>query len=154
MLIAGGGGGSSSSASWWPGLDVPADTQEMDPDAVRELADELQGVLDDLTGRSPGSWNHVNEKATAAASGQNGSAFGLWDLGVQMHETYIDAHDKIMGCYSELIGQLQAAIQTLRVEVGDLEATDQGSMIQGDVPPTSYAGAPASDVVVQPGMSV
>lgn len=152
MLIAGGGGGSSSSASGWPGLDVPADVQEMDKEAVLDLADELQGVLDDLQSRSPGSWNHVTEHATHAASGQ---AFGKWDVGMQMHESYIDAHDKIMGCYGELIGQLHAAIQTLRIEAGDLEATDQASMMQGDVP--TAGGYPAStggsDVVTTPGMN-
>lgn len=151
MLIAGGGGGSSSSASWWPGLDVPADKQEMDPDAVRELADELQGLLDDLQRNSPGSPNDLYDKASRATGGE---AFGRWDVGVEMQASYIDAHDKIMTCYNELVGQLAAAINTLRIEVGDLEATDQANMMQGDVPTTGYpASTGGSDVVTTPGMN-
>lgn len=117
MLIAGGGGGSALSESWWPGLNVPADVQEMDPDAMRELADELQSVLDDLQRNSPGSPQDVGEKAMRATGGE---AFGRWDVGVEMQTSYVDAHDKIMACYNELVVQLAAAIQTLRVEAGDL----------------------------------
>lgn len=151
MLILGGGGGSSSSESWWPGLDVPADKQEMDSDAVRELADELQGLLDDLQRNSPGSPNDLFEKASRATGGE---AFGRWDVGVEMQATYIDAHDKIMTCYNELVGQLAAAIQTLRVEAGDLEATDQANVMRNDVPTTSSAvSAGGGGVVATPGMN-
>lgn len=151
MLIAGGGGGSGSSESWWPGLDVSADVQEMDADAVRELADELQAVLDDLQRNSPGSPADVQEKGTQAATAES---FGRWDVGVEMQNGYVDAHEKIMNCYSEMVGQLAAAIQTLRIEVGDLQATDQANVIQGEVP-TTTAGYPAGngDVVTTPGMN-
>lgn len=151
MLIHGGGGGASSSESWWPGLDVPADRQEMDPDALRGLADELQSLLDDLQRNSPGSPNDLFQKASQATGGE---AFGRWDVGVELQASYIDAHDKIMTCYNELVGQLAAAVQTLRIEAGDLEATDQASMMQGDIPTTGYpVNMGGGGVVTTPGMN-
>jgi hypothetical protein len=151
VLIAGGGGGSASSESWWPGLDVPADVQEMDPDAMRELADELQGLLDDLQRNSPGSPQDLNDKAMRATGGE---AFGRWDVGVAMQASYVDAHDKIMTCYHELVTQLAAAIQALRVEAGELEETDRSNVIRGEVPDTTgYPASPRGDVVTTPGMN-
>lgn len=148
--VVGGLLGSVSSESNWPGLDVPAGVQEMDTDAMLEIADELQAILDDLLDEfSPGSRLDLQKKAEQAAG-----YFGQWDTAMQMQESYNEAHVKIMECYDGLLFQMDQAIRTLRSEAGEIEAVDQRNVMTVDVPGAGYpSGAGGTgDVQVTPGV--
>lgn len=141
-----GAGGTNSSIGWWPGLDGPTSKNEMDPTAVRHLADELEALWRDLTDNTSGTLEDVMEKSNAVTASD---AFGKWDTAREMTETYVAGYREIELCYGHLRDQLAQAVATLRYEADLIEGVDAD--IADSLRP-GQPGATRPDIAATPGM--
>lgn len=140
-VVAGGGGRRDSSAAWWPGLEVP-DATEMDPAAVRSVAEQLDSLRTRLIDGSKGTLDDVTAKSTMVV---DGDSFGKWETARQVLGSYLEAHEQTADCYQMLIDQLAMAAETLRVEADEFEGVDAGS--------AARLGGEVEPIAATPGMS-
>lgn len=94
----------------WPGLSVPDGTYEVDPDALEEVAAELEEEAETL--RSEGAGGSASQLANNG--GLPFGSFGGWGTGAEMQTGYNDAHSAVVRYYGEVISALEQAAALLR----------------------------------------
>lgn len=117
----------------------------MDPDTVRQLADELEQLWHDLTDGTPGTLEDLLEKSNAVSTGD---AFGRWETAREMADSYATAYRKMEMCYQQLRDQLALAVTALRFEADDIENVD--NVVAESLPEAPAAIEPG--IAATPGM--
>lgn len=94
----------------WPGLSVPDDGVDIDPDVLDEIAGELEEEAGTLRSAStPGSVNKLSQSGQLPPG-----SFGNWTTGADMQAGYNDAHVWIVHYYEEMVSALEQAAALLR----------------------------------------
>ncbi|MFJ2032844.1 hypothetical protein [Streptosporangium sp. NPDC087985] len=99
----------------WPGLDPKKDEIEHNTDKLKNLARELQNVLDRLEGVEKGSLSDLTNRTNVAGMR---AAVADWEAGEVFFGSLENGHTKFTHVYGQSIEKLRAAITLINAGAG------------------------------------